>query len=187
MCLYHRYFVLIVSQPKYPHNYPHTVSPPPVDHNPHCHHSDRALISAYFAGYSQYCGTGFGVGVCVRLCCPRPLSCCRSQTPYRLISRFFLNLRSVFYYDQSTAASQTAVPTLSPIRTHPFWRRPRQLTTSFTFGPGAETSIYGDLATRNEREAESFDLDIGMESRIRRDEDKDDIRLDADVVTTYEK
>ncbi len=113
-----------------------------------------------------------------------------SQTTYRLISRFFLNLRAICYYDQSIATSQTAVSTVSPIPSHPFWRRPRQFTTTFSLGLGAETSTSDGLATQNERgipRAEVGDLDIGMELRTRRDEDEDDIHLDADAVTMYEK
>ena len=114
----------------------------------------------------------------------------QSQTTYRLISRFFLNLRSICYYEKTIARSETAVSTLRPTRTHPFWRRPRQLTTEFSFGIGAETSIYGDLATQNESgipQPESVGLDSGMELETRRDEDKNDIQLDADVITMYEK
>ena len=112
-----------------------------------------------------------------------------SQTPYRLISRFFLNLRAIFYYDQTTATSRTVVSTmLSPIRTHPFWRRPRRLTTFLSYEFGTEASTYGDLATRTKRgipHAESVDLDGGMALRTRQDKDKDDIRLD--VVTMDKK
>ena len=113
-----------------------------------------------------------------------------SQTTYRLISRFFLNLRSICYYNQSTATSQTAVSKLSSSRSHLFWRRPRQFTTGFSLGLGAETSIYGDLATQNERgipQAKSTDMDIEMELRTRQDEDAGDIQLDADAVTMYEQ
>ena len=106
-----------------------------------------------------------------------------SQTPYRLISRFFLNLRAIFYYDQTTATSQTAVSTmLSRIRTHPFWRRPRRLTTFFSYEFGTEAITYGDLDTQTERgipHVESVDLDSGVVLRARQDEDKDHIRLDV--------
>jgi hypothetical protein len=72
-----------------------------------------------------------------------------SQTSERLISRFFLNLRSIYYYDESTAVSRTTVFVLSPIRTHAFWKRkrPRRSTTGFSFGHGAETGVYGGLTT----------------------------------------
>src|SRR5258706_7645138 len=132
-------------------------------------------------------------GVWSRRKCPPLLSTptlVLSQTTYRLISRFFLNLRAICYYGKSTATSQTAVSTVSPIPSHAFWRRPRQFTTIFSFGLGAETRIYGGLATQNERgipRTEAVDLDIGMELRARKDEDKDGIQLDADVVTMYEK
>jgi len=118
------------------------------------------------------------------------LSLVLSQTPDRLISRFFLNLRSICHYGGSTAVSQTAVSVVSPIRTHPFWRRPRRLTTGFSFGLGAETSIHGDVTTRNERDipqAESVEMDIGMELRTRQDEDNDEVKFDVDVIKMEEK
>ena len=74
----------------------------------------------------------------------------------------------------------------SPARTHPFWRRQHQLTTYFSFGLGAETSIYSGMTVRNERDipqAESVDMDVGMELRTRQDEDQDDVKLDVDVIT----
>ena len=51
-------------------------------------------------------------------------------------------------------------------------------TTRFSFGLGAETSIYGDLVTQNERgipQADVVDLDTGMELRRRDEDNKDDI------------
>ena len=116
-----------------------------------------------------------------------PFSLELSQTSDRLISRFFLNLRAISYYDRSTETSKTAFSMLSPTRTHPFWRRPRRLTTGFSFGLGAEASIYGDMTTRNERDipqTESVDIDVGMELRTRQDEDQDEVKLDVDVITT---
>ena len=115
------------------------------------------------------------------------LSLVLSQTSDRLISRFFLNLRAICYHDRSTEKSKTAFSVLSPTRTHPFWRRPRRLTTGFSFGIGAETSTYSGMTTRNERDiaqAESVDIDVGMELRTRQDEDKDEVKLDVDVITT---
>ena len=108
---------------------------------------------------------------------------CRLKTPYSLISRFFLNLRAIHYHDNITAVNQTAVSTkLSAIRTHPFWRRPRRLTTTFTYGLGTRASINGDLATQTETDiphVESVDLDDGMALRTQQDSDRDDIRLDV--------
>ena len=112
-----------------------------------------------------------------------------SQSPYRLISRFFLNLRAICYYDLSTGTSHTAVSTMpSPIRTHPFWRRPRRLTTTFSYEFGTEASTDGDVDTEIERgipQVESDELDGGMVSRTRQDSDRDAIRLD--VVTMDKK
>ena len=70
----------------------------------------------------------------------------------------------------------------SPIRTHPFWRRPRRLTTAFSYGLGTEASTYGDLATQTERgipHTESLDLDTQQDSN------KDDIRLN--IITMDQK
>ena len=110
------------------------------------------------------------------------LSLMFSQMSDRLISRFFLNLRSIHHYGQSTKGRQTAVP----FRTHPFWRRSRRLTTGFSFAFGDETSIGGDLTTRNERDisqAASADMDIGMMLRTLQEEDKNDVKLDVGVIT----
>ena len=71
---------------------------------------------------------------------------------------------------------------LSCIRTHPFWRQPRRLTTFFSYEFGTEAITYGDLATQTERgipHVESVDLDSGVVLRARQDEDKDHIRLDV--------
>ena len=119
-------------------------------------------------------------GVWSRRKCSPFVLCARSlvpsQTPYRLISRFFLNLRAICYLDQITTMNQTAVSTMSsPIRTHPFWRQPRRLTATFSYGFGTEASTNGDLATQTERSipyADPVDLDT------RQDSDKDNIRLE---------
>ena len=131
-------------------------------------------------------------GVWSRRKCPlflSSLSLVLSQMPYRLISRFFLNLRAICYYGQTTAANQTVVSTMtSPIRTHPFWRRPRQFTTTFSFRFGTGARTYGDLATRTERgipHTETVDLESVMVLSTRQDENKGDIRLD--VVTMDKK
>ena len=115
-----------------------------------------------------------------------PLSLMLSQTSFRIISRFFLNLRAVSRSRESTAVSQTAV---SAIQTHPLWRRPRRLATGFTFGFGGETSIFGRLTTRHERDipqTKSVDMDVGMELGTRHDEDKDDVKLGVDTITMEE-
>ena len=78
--------------------------------------------------------------------------------------------------------SKTVLSVLSPARTHPFRRRLHQLTTEFSFGLGAETSIYSSMTVRKERDipqAESVDMDVGMELRTRQDE----VKLDVDVIT----
>jgi len=113
------------------------------------------------------------------------------QTSDRLISRFFLNLRSICYYGQfTTAVSQTAASVAPNTRTHPFWRRRNRLTAGFSVGLGTEPNIYGNLTNRNERDIpheESVDLDVAMELRTRQDGDIDDMKLAPDVVPRDEK
>jgi hypothetical protein len=119
----------------------------------------------------------------------RSLLCCRSETSERLISRFFLNLRSIHRYGESTAVTRTAVSVLSPIRPHSFWKRPRWSIAGFPLGPGARTSIYGDRTTRNGSnipQAESFDMDVGMVLETRQDEENDEVKLDVGVITMDE-
>jgi hypothetical protein len=115
------------------------------------------------------------------------LSLVLPQTPDRLISRFFLNLRAIYHHNKSTIAGQTAVSALSPIRTHPFWRRPHRSTTGFSVGLEAEASTDGDLANRKEGHAESVDLDVAMELRSRQDGHEYDVNSAADVIPTDEK
>jgi len=118
------------------------------------------------------------------------LSLVLSQTSARLISRFFLNLRSICNYGRPAAESQTAVSAVSPIRTHPLWRRPRPITTGFSFGLGAETSIHSDVTTQNGRDipqAESVDMEVGMELKTRHDENNDDVKLEVAAMKMDEK
>jgi hypothetical protein len=108
-----------------------------------------------------------------------------SNKPDRLISRFFLNLRAIYYYGDATVVSQTAVSGTSPIRTYSFWKQPRRLPAGFSSGFGAETSTYDGPTTRNEGvflRAESVDMDVGMVLKTRRDEDNNDVKLDVDAI-----
>ena len=85
----------------------------------------------------------------------------------RLMSRFFLNLRSVFNRGQPTLAS-TVPSTRAPIDTHPSWRRVTGVSTNISDGVEAETSVYGDLfdiKEGNVPEAAKVDLELAVVSR----------------------
>ena len=91
------------------------------------------------------------------------------------MSRFFLNLRSVFNRGQPILASQSVPSTLSPIGTHPSWRRVTGVSTGFSAGVGTETSVYGDLfdiKEGNVLEVARVDLELAVVLQTQHDEDE---------------
>jgi hypothetical protein len=81
---------------------------------------------------------GFGIGVSVLLSVCLPIL---SECLHRLISRFFLNLRSIAYHEPSILDSRAVLSTLSPIRTPPV-RKQTSITTSFFDGLETNRSTY---------------------------------------------
>jgi hypothetical protein len=108
------------------------------------------------------------------------------NAPDRFISRFFLNLRSVYHEDQPMAATSISV---CGIATHPFWRRANQGTThlGFSIGPGGETSAYTDQYERTEPQLASVDLELAIELRTRQDGSELDMKAIDGLTPTVEK
>ena len=101
------------------------------------------------------------------------------NTPDRLLSRFFLHLRSV-YNDRSGLSSQTAA---SSIHTDPFGRRVNRLTTGFSVRLETESSTYSGFAHQNERYTLQRDTELAMELGNRYDKDRGDMKLVADIAS----
>jgi hypothetical protein len=102
------------------------------------------------------------------------------NAPYRLISRFFLNLRGIYYHVQSTVGGQ-AISRLSVVRTNPYWKRPNRftLTTGFSGGFVAETTTSSGEADRNVAgmpQADTIDLEVAMEMQTRQDIEEDEMK-----------
>jgi hypothetical protein len=100
---------------------------------------------------------GFGVGVSVLLLAMLSFI---SMFFDRLISRFFLNLRSIYHHDQSTFPS-----TVSAMGTHPYWRRVIRATTDISDDFEAETGVYGSSSHGDEGnvpEATTVDLELAI-------------------------
>jgi len=130
---------------------------------------------------------GFGVGV-------RVLSLAflyrKSQHPDRLISRFFLNLRSIYSHGQPTVGSQLVSAALSPVRTHPYWRRMMRVTTGFTDGLEAETGVYGSFPNRyegNAPEAATVDLELAVVLQTQQGGDEHSMKPIADLTPPENK
>jgi len=88
------------------------------------------------------------------------------NTPDRIISRFFLNLRSLYNDSQSTVGSPSTM--LSAVHKDPYWRRPTWVTTGFSDGFEVGTSVSGGLSHRNEGdapEAVTVDLELAIVAR----------------------
>ena len=111
---------------------------------------------------------GFGVGVSVLRW---PFSA-MPQHSDRIMSRFFLNLRSVFSRGQPTLAGQSVPSALSPFGTHPSWKP----TTGISAGLSeAETSVYGslfDIKEGNVPGAATVDLELAVVSRTQQGGDE---------------
>jgi hypothetical protein len=122
-------------------------------------------------------GCGVGVSVFLLILGLMP------QHFIRLISRFFLELRSVYHEDQSTVETISSV---SGIHTHPLWRGLNRGTTGlgFSVGLGAETSAYTDQHERTEPQVATVDLELGAELRARHDGSEHSI---ADLTSPNEK
>jgi hypothetical protein len=102
---------------------------------------------------------GLGVDVSVHLLVM--LSCTLTLLD-RLISRFFLNLRSIYHHGQPTLGSRSAPSSVSPVGTHPYWKRVIRATTDIS---EAETDMYGSLSRRSEGnvpEAATVDLELAI-------------------------
>ena len=87
----------------------------------------------------------------------------------RVISRFFLNLRSIYHHGQY---SQSAPSTLTTDRKLSFWRR---VTKADSIGVEGDTSIYGSSAIRGERDIShggTHDLGFAMELQTQHDGDE---------------
>jgi hypothetical protein len=85
----------------------------------------------------------------------------------RLISRFFLELRSVARETLSTLGSQAVTSMANPGRTHPFWKRVNQVTTDFSVGPEVEINGYSNGNKKDISAAATVDLSAAMELRTR--------------------
>jgi hypothetical protein len=108
----------------------------------------------------------------VRICIGHTLSFIPSQIPDRLISRFFINLRSIYSQGQFTATEgQFGTSLISGPRTHTFRTRVNRFTTGLPNRFGGETSTYNGLHSRIERyvpQAGTVDVDVAMELRTRK-------------------
>ena len=90
----------------------------------------------------------------------------------RLISRFFLNLRSIYHHRQSVVGSRSASSGLTRDRKHSFWRR---ITKDDAVRVQVETKIYRSSAIQNERDilqGGTHDLGFAMELQTRHDGDE---------------
>jgi len=71
---------------------------------------------------------------------------------------------------------------VSPVRTHPFWKRANQDTTGFSVSHGVETSLYGNLVKeRHIPHAATVELELGIVSQSRYDGDEHGIKPPADL------
>ena len=116
----------------------------------------------------------------VRLGCSRA---CRINPFARLISRFFLHLRSVYNDRPSTEQSQTTVPGFQ-LRTNPFWRRGNRVTTGFSVVLEAGTSTPSRFDNKNEGDipqAEIVDVEAAIELQTRSEKDQDDVESVGDI------
>ena len=98
----------------------------------------------------------------------------------RLISRFFLNLRSIYRHRQSVVGSRSASTALTRDRKHSFWRR---ITKDDTVRVQVETRIYRSSAIQNERDisqGRTHDLGFSMELQTRHDGDDRTVTFAAD-------
>ena len=83
---------------------------------------------------------------------------------HRLTSRFFLNLRSIVYHQQTSmfeSQAQSSVP--SAVRTRPLRERLGQLVTTDFVDLYMGKSVYGNETSRTEgdiKEADTIDLDV---------------------------
>ena len=104
--------------------------------------------------------------------CPCSLSVLL-KTPDRLLSRFFLHLRSIYIDRHAIVPSQTGA---SSTRTHPFGRGANRLTGGVSIKLETETNIYDKFPNQNERgipPVETVDFEAAMELRARHHEDLD--------------
>ncbi len=112
------------------------------------------------------------------------------QRSDRLLSRFFLNLRSTYNRGQSTLGSKSVPSTLSPVRTLPYWRRLTGVATGFPDGLEAETGIHGNLSNRNEGdvpEAATVGLELAVVLRPLHGGDGHHMRPIADLTPPENK
>jgi hypothetical protein len=111
----------------------------------------------------------------------RPLPCLNVSN--RLISRFFLELRSVYHDGQSTVETLFSV---SGISTHPFRNR-ASACLDFSVGLGAEMHAYTVQHEGTEPQVVAVDLELGTELRARHDGSEHDIGSIADPTSPDEK
>jgi hypothetical protein len=111
----------------------------------------------------------------VCICIGHALSFMPSQTPDRLISRFFTNLRSIYSQGQLTATEgQIGTSMTLGTRADKFWIRASRFTTGLPIGFGGETSTYSGLHSRIERyvpQARTVDVEVPMELSTRHDKE----------------
>jgi hypothetical protein len=94
----------------------------------------------------------------------------------RLISRFFLDLRSVAREGLSTLGSPSVNSTaVSRPRTHPLQKRVKRVTTGFSLGPEVEMKDYSNGNKRDISAAATVDLELAMEMRNRYDGSDNDM------------
>jgi hypothetical protein len=126
----------------------------------------------------------------VCICIGRAPSFMPSQTPDRLISRFFINLRSIYSQSQITATEGQIGPSMiSGTRADTFWTRASRFTTGLPIGFRGETSTYGDLPSQIETygpQAGTVDVEVAMELRTRHDGGKVEMVLSAPGLTVKE-
>jgi len=110
------------------------------------------------------------------------------NAPDRIISRFFLNLRSIYNHGQSIVGSPSTM--LSAVHKDPYWRRATWVTTGFSDGFEVGTSVSGGLSHRNELnapEAATDDLEFTIVARTRHIGDGQYMKPIADLVPPENK
>jgi hypothetical protein len=89
------------------------------------------------------------------------------------MSRFFINLRSIYYHGQfTTTEAQIGTPVISGARTNTFWARVTRFTTGLPISDEEGTSTYSDSPSRIERygpQVGTVDVGVATELRTRHD------------------